>query len=402
MRIVHIEDFFHPDAGYQVNILSRYQTAHGHDVVVVCAELEKMPNDLSTFFGKEEIGAKDEAFRVSTGVRIVRIPLRAYVSGRAIYSGEIFRAVQALRPDLLYVHGNDTYIGIRYALRLKRLPYPVVFDNHMLAMASRNPFNNIFRAWYRTFVTPKILAAGVPVIRVVEDEYVQKHLGIPVESSPVIGFGTDILLFVADSSRKQAFRQRYNIPEGDLVAVYAGKLDVQKGGQFLADAIREKLETAEGRSVTFVIVGNAVGEYGREIEETFKSSKNRVLRFPTQKYRDLAEFYQAADIAVFPRQCSLSYFDVQAAELPVVAERNHINEERLSEGNGFTFAEGDIKDFRERIIECATMPPDALCDIGVSAAKKVAERYSYDKITAQYDRILEATVAGFAKKRKGK
>jgi len=400
MKIVHIEDFFHPDAGYQVNILSRYQAVHGHDVVVVCAELEKMPDELSSFFGKEAIGKKDEAFRVSTGVRIVRIPLRAYVSGRAIYSGEIFRAVQALHPDLLYVHGNDTYIGIRYALKLTRLPYPVVFDNHMLAMASRNPLNNVFRAWYRKFVAPKILAAGVPIIRVVDDEYVQKHLGIPAEFSPVIGFGTDIRLFAADPGRKCAFRQKHRIPEGDLVAVYAGKLDVQKGGQFLANAIKEKIQSAEGRGVTFVIVGNAVGEYGREIEATLESSENCVRRFPTQKYRDLAEFYQAADIAIFPRQCSLSYFDVQATGLPVVAERNYINEERLSEGNGFTFAEGDIRDFRARIAECAAMPPDALCEMGASAARKVVERYSYDKISAQYDSILETAVAEFVKKRR--
>lgn len=29
MRIVQIEDFFHPDAGYQINVLSKVLAEHG-------------------------------------------------------------------------------------------------------------------------------------------------------------------------------------------------------------------------------------------------------------------------------------------------------------------------------------------------------------------------------------
>ena len=44
MHFVHVEDFFHPDAGYQVNLLSRLQVLQGHRVTIVTAELERMPN----------------------------------------------------------------------------------------------------------------------------------------------------------------------------------------------------------------------------------------------------------------------------------------------------------------------------------------------------------------------
>ena len=50
MRIVQIEDFFHPNAGYQVNILSKYFSKAGHDVTIVTAELEKLPEYLTGFF----------------------------------------------------------------------------------------------------------------------------------------------------------------------------------------------------------------------------------------------------------------------------------------------------------------------------------------------------------------
>src|SRR5699024_1833755 len=101
-----------------------------------------------------------------------------------------------------------------------------------------------------------------------------------------------------------------SIAEDAFVILYAGKLDESKGGKLLAEALREPLKT--DRAVVFLVVGNTSGSYGAEVETLFQTSKNRVLRFPTQRYADLAPFYQAADLAVFPRQCSLSFYDVQA------------------------------------------------------------------------------------------
>ena len=85
MRIVHIEDFFHPDAGYQVNILSKYQTRLGHEVYVITSEFKKIPTYLKCFFGDENISALDDEFKKKYKVNIIRIPLIAYISGRAIY-----------------------------------------------------------------------------------------------------------------------------------------------------------------------------------------------------------------------------------------------------------------------------------------------------------------------------
>ena len=85
MRIVQIEDFFHPDAGYQVNILAKYFAKKGHEVVVVTAEMEKIPDELTSFFGKDNIDEKDRHYEQEYNVRIVRVPVKKYFSGRVIY-----------------------------------------------------------------------------------------------------------------------------------------------------------------------------------------------------------------------------------------------------------------------------------------------------------------------------
>lgn len=52
MRIVHIEDFFHPNAGYQINILPKYMVKQGHSVTIVTSEMEKIPEGLTVFLEK--------------------------------------------------------------------------------------------------------------------------------------------------------------------------------------------------------------------------------------------------------------------------------------------------------------------------------------------------------------
>src|SRR5476649_576511 len=106
MKIVHIEDFFHPDAGYQVNLLSRLQVSDGHQVSVITAELKKNPAHLLEFFGASDIEGRDQRFRNETNVEIVRLPLLGFYSGRAIFSPvDLFAKVGSLRPDVVYVHG---------------------------------------------------------------------------------------------------------------------------------------------------------------------------------------------------------------------------------------------------------------------------------------------------------
>lgn len=387
MRIVHIEDFFHADAGYQVNILSKYFVQEGHEVVIITAEMEKIPEELTSFFGRDNVESSDRAFEKAYGVKILRVPVSKYISGRVIYDKSIFSLVESLNPDVLYVHGNDTMIGMQYIWKAKHLRYPVVTDSHMLEMASTNKLSKYFRGFYRKFVTPHIIKAGIPVIRTQDDPYVEKFLGIPLEMCPWISYGSDVLLFHPDEQVKADFRRKHGIPENAFVAVFAGKLIESKGAMLLAEAFRERF--SGDRQVVLVAVGNTSGEYGQKVEDTFARSENRILRFPTQKYAALAEFYQAANIAVFAKQCSLSFYDVQACGLPVISEDNNINVDRCSHDNGFCFKSGDVEDFRSKIqtfIDMDQQTFDAYCE---NSKKFILSEYDYSQKAREYLAIIQ-------------
>lgn len=388
MKVVNVEDFFHPDAGYQINILSKYLVALGHEVTIITSQLEKVPTTLTSFFGRENIEERDQAYSTRYGVKILRLPIRGFVSGRAVFTKELFTTIQKEHPDVMFVHGNDTLTGMRYLLKYKKLGYPLVMDSHMLEMASTNKLNKLFRRFYKHLFTPLITKNEIPVIRTQDDPYVEVCLGIPLAQCPWISVGSDTMLFHPDKDARKQFREANNIPEGAFVVIYAGKLDESKGGLLLAESIQQEIESK--RETVFVVVGTVPpNDYGKKIDELLSSSENRVLRFPTQLYTRLPMFYQAADCAVFPRQCSLSFYDVQACGLPVIFEDNKINVERASWGNALLFESDNTQDFQNKITEMCNLSEEKYQAMKENSMSLVKKSYDYREIAKRYLKVIE-------------
>lgn len=400
MKIVQVEDFFHPDAGYQINIISKFFVNFGHEVTIITSELDKVPDSLTSFFGRDNIEERDNEYSEKYGVKILRLPVRSYISNRAFFYSKVFDVIKAEQPDVVFVHGNDRLLGMQYLLKLKKMVYPLIMDNHMLEMASNNKFNKLFYRWYRLFITPIIVKNGITVIRTQDDPFVNKYLGIPSSLTPWLSVGSDTMLFYPDINTRKRFREENGIDENSIVVLYAGKIDESKGGKLLGELTSKKLSV--NKDIAFVIVGKTTGEYGKEIENVFSNSPYKVLRFPTQRYSDLAKFYQASDIAVFPKQCSLSFYDVQACGLPVVFEDNNINIDRASNNNAFTFKSDSVDDFRNVLSELINKDPEEFERIKQNSIDYVRQNYDYEPISREYIKEIEKTVKHFNESKIGR
>lgn len=390
MKIIYINDFFHPDAGYQDNILTKYWSGFGNEVSMITSEIEKMPVRLTKFFDCTEIEKKDLEFEKNNKVKILRVPIIAYKSGRSIYSRKIFRLINEINPDIVFVNGNDSLIGMELICRQKKMPYALVLDSHMLEMASKNPLRDLYRFWYKRFITPIIVKENIPVVRTQDDAYVEKCLGIPLSRCPFISFGSDTILFHPDKNQNAKFRKENDILPDDFVVLYAGKLSKDKGADILAEVTDKKI--SEKRNVVFAIVGNSSGEFGEEIEKKFSGSRNRVLRFPTQKYVKLCDFYQAADIAVYPKECSLSFYDVQACGVPVVFEDNNVNISRSMNNNAIVFKSGNTDDLASKIRFFAEMKEDEFLLYSNQAEKFILQDYKYEDKAQEYLALFQKSL----------
>lgn len=388
MKIVQIEDFFHPDAGYKINILSKYFARMGHETVIITAELDRMPDYLTAFFGREDIAARDADYEKRYGVKIIRRPIWAYVSGRAIFKENLAKLVNSMQPDILYVHGNDTAVGMWLLRHRKELCCPMVMDNHMVEMASQNPLRKAYRAYYKRFIAPIIVKNEIPVIRAMNDDYVEKCLGVPLRLAPWISYGSDTLLFHPDKAAGAAFRRENGISDSALVVLFAGKLDESKGGMLLAELVNRRINTP--RELVYLIIGNATGEYGARVEQRMAESPYRVLRFPTQKYSALAAFYQAADVGLIAKQASLNFFDMEACGVPVLSEDNNLNADRTDKNNGWLFKPDDVDDFAARLEEIANLDDATLTEYSENACEYVKEYYDYGKKAMEYMAVINA------------
>ena len=387
MKIVQLEDFFHPDAGYKINILSKYFARMGHETVILTAELDRMPDYLTSFFGRDNIAARDREYSERYGVQIIRRPIRAYVSGRAIFKDNLARLVNSLHPDVLYVHGNDTAAGMWILRHLKAFDCPIVMDNHMVEMASQNPLRKLYRAYYRSFITPIIIKNRIPVIRAMNDDYVERCLGVPLSLAPWISYGSDMLLFHPDKAAGAKFREANGISRDAFVVLFAGKFDESKGGMLLAELTCREIKT--DREIVYLMIGNATGEYGAAVEKRFKDSRYRIIRLPTQKYCDLAGFYQAADVGLIAKQASLNFFDMEACGVPVLSEDNNLNRDRTPCGNGWLFRPDDADDFAARLEHIVNMDSAELEKASENAYNYVKEKYDYYKKALEYMDIIQ-------------
>lgn len=387
MKIINVEDFFHPDAGYQINILAKYMARKGYKVYIITAQLDNLPEYLTSFFGRENIEERDREYENKYHVKIIRIPAIMYTNGRAIFGRSLTSIIKRVNPDIVYAHGNDTISGMRLIYYCLWKKIPIISDSHMLEVASRNKLKNVFRFVYKKTIAKTIAKYQIHVIRTQDDDYTIKHLGVPKNLCPFISFGSDLLLFHPDKNVKKSMREKYGIGNQGFVVLYAGKLDEYKGGLLLANAIRDRICTE--KEVTFVIVGNTVGEYGNEVERVFSESENRILRFKTQVYTSLAQYYQMSDIALFPKQCSLSFYDVQACGLPVILEKNTLNETRLNYQNGLSFEADNPNELHKTIETFINMEKEKLDEYINNSINFVVDNYNYENICDEYVDLIE-------------
>ena len=393
MKILHIDETFHPSYGYQVNPLARYQRKQGHDVTILTVDKEHLYGVYKDFGDDgSTVLAADMEYMQMSGVDIVRIPTKGYFMHRAIYSKNLFKKIDEINPDVIFVHCVETITGMRFLLKKKK--YPLMFDSHMLSMATTNRFAKIYETIYKSIFTRIIKKQRYYVVRTQDDDYVNSHLGIPNELTPFISFGTDTMLYTPSDDVRRAFRKNYCINESDFVVVYTGKLTPGKAGKLLAEAFLKPFNT--DKNVVLTIVGNTPDtEYGKEVDAILEKAAVRVLRFPTQKYTDLPQFYQMADLSIFPKQCSLSFYDAQASGLPVLSEDNDINVGRCSHGNGGNFISGNVESFHHELEKYINMPSEALQIMREKAVQFIREGYDYNIIANQYTDYLFKSIQNY-------
>lgn len=385
-KLLHICYQFHPEMGYDVNLFVRF--AHpGMEVKVLTSDNLDLWN-----MSAAEASRKDQYLKDEYNVEIVRLP--SFKTGKrkaGVFIKGLNKAINSMNPDIVFYHGleSTTFAWSIFNQVGKRF---VAADTHTLFGQFRDLsfLGNIYlKGFFKPLLVGNMKKWNCPVFyTAVENKRVLEWFGFPESQIFNNEICTDVELFrKAEVDRKEIFPDM--LPGGKVI-LYTGKFDHFKQPGLILEALK-KVEQDVDFALNVVFVGPENPEYQTSnIRNIFDNSNIKVLVLPAVPNALLHRYYSAADIAVFPRQNTLSALDAQACGLPVIMESDETNRERLKEG-GLCYESGNMADLGKKMLEL-------LVDNGLrnrlseSGRDYMQNRYNYKKKITE---IQEMLLSGF-------
>jgi len=199
---------------------------------------------------------------------------------------------------------------------------------------------------FRLMLVPSILRSADRIVAVTIEtrDFMERVYGIPRGDIEVIPLGVDTTLFRRDLEAREEIRARYGIRDEDVVFMYAGKIVPEKGPHLLIGAALKMI--AKHSNVTVMLVGGGRNDYRGVLREKTSTSRfsHNFIFVSSVPNTELSRYYSAADVGVWPLQCSISMIEAMSCGLPVIISDKSGALERINNGNGLMYREGDIED----------------------------------------------------------
>jgi glycosyltransferase involved in cell wall biosynthesis len=322
MTLIHVEDFFDPKSGYQINELLYASRKLEHNIYLITSDSLKPMH-------KEVNDNEDLAFENATGIKIIRKRLLFEYSGRVILKG-LFKEIDKIHPDVVFFHGIADFKDLSLLKGKKR--YLIYRDCHMSWVASINKFRKIFFIVYRAIFAKminstekysKIFALGCE-----EYEYL-RILGINEEKISFLRHGYNHEIMFYDEHARFDLRESFGINKNEILIAYIGKFDYFKRPDLIFDVMNElRIEYRDNIKILFL--GPKDDEYYNLFNQKLAKfyNPNCVIVEESKDFNELRKYYSASDICIFPKQTTLSAIHAQVCGCIVMMENHKSNIER--------------------------------------------------------------------------
>jgi glycosyltransferase involved in cell wall biosynthesis len=389
VKIAVVSAFYSEGMGYSENCLPKALAKLGHDVHLVTSDLNVFANSAdyektyASFLGsaRQSIGSK--SIDGYTAHRLKSTLISGYVRIKGLSS-----KIREISPDIVHCTEIASLQTFSLAASKPMSRFRLFTENHQhLSIVKpflKQPGGNLFQwATYRlTRTLPTYLASlAVEKCYVIAPDcaYVaQKFYGVPKSKIRLQSLGTDTDLFrpattAADLTQRNACRWALGYNDTDIVCVYTGRFTKDKNPLLLAKAI-DFLSVKDAR-----FHGLFIGEGAQR--EAIEATRNSKVE-PFMTHNKLAEFYRAADVAVWPTQESMSMLDAAASGLPLIVSRN-IGEYDRVDGNGRVFEENSVEDLIGVLGSFASKA--VRLQYGLAGTAKMANKYSWLSVARAYE-----------------
>lgn len=395
MKIAIVSAFYSEGMGYTENCLPKFLSMMGHEVHVITSTYNVYGNDpdydktYSSFLGHREqpVGTFQ-----SNGYSVHRLATRL-ISGYVWLPG-LRRMIEQLKPDIVHSLEHGSILTFWLAALKPRYGFGLFTESHQHLSVVKpyllDPGVSLHKfAYWLTRTLPGRLAsfATDTCFAIAPDcaEVAERYFGVPHHMIKMQSLGSDTDLFRPPSSEmdfreREANRARVGCTGDEILCVYTGRFSPSKNPALLAEALQHLAEA--GVPVRGVFVGE--GPQRREIERV---PNCKIL--PFMRHAELAQVYRAADIAVWPREESMSMLDAASSGLPIVASDRLGESERL-QGSGYAYRENDVISLADTIK--LLIDPNLRTVLGTAGALKMRQSFNWatvaETVFAAYERHL--------------
>lgn len=388
-RVIHVIDYFQPQLGYQETFLAREHSQLGHEVHVITSDryypFPHYEETVGPLLGPRQLtpGIYEEE-----GVTIHRLKAR-FEGWHRVWLKGLKQEIESIHSDVIFVHGISSITGFRIArwkLRSKRKT-PLIYDCHMIGIASKSKLSSLFRSTYRHLFRHLILKAGDALIAVSDTtkKYMETSYGIPPHRIQMIPLGVDTGCFQRHQDSRMKTRSELGIGPHEVVFVYAGKVTPEKGVHLLARVLQYMLKETPELKLRVLIVGSGPTEYREQITKDLSAVglAESFIWAGVVPNAELPKYYSAADIGIWPREVSITQWEAMSCELPLIVADNPAAAERVAWENGLVYKEGDMEDLC-RAMRQLLADENLRREMGQGGRRVVEEHFSWKIIARRF------------------
>ena len=365
----------------------------GHEVRVIDYEL------LWRTQGKKELRSKRQVFdnvsRFYDGAKvtlirpgIIKLPWLDYVSSIFSYRKEIRHQIEDFCPDVVIGFGIlSTYLAMT-AARKSKIPFVYYWIDVLHRLIPFKPFHPIAMLLER-----KTLRQADKVLAINEKlkDYV-KGLGASPERTQTLRAGIDIERF-DPVTKGDTIRQHYGLTRKDIVLFFMGWLYQFSGLKEVAS----QLARIDNPNLKLLIVGEGDAyEALQQIREKH-NLKDRIILTGKKPYEEIPSFIAASDVCLLPAYpdekimqdiVPIKMYEYMAMKKPVIATRLPGVMKEFGEDNGVVYVDKP-EDAVTKAMEL--IQSGKIQELG-QKARSFVERYSWESITDQFEKILEEAI----------
>lgn len=323
MKILHVEDYFDPHAGYQINEILMSKSLDD-EIYLICSK------DMTPFHKKYQ-KKNDKDFETKYKIKIIRMNKLIKISSRILYFN-LFKKIDSIKPDLVFLHGIGDFKDLILFRRKRK--YKIVRDCHMSWVASKNKYSRLYFKLYKIIFARKInnsmIYSKIFALGFEEKHYLEK-LGIHKHNIEMLFHGySDDSMFFSDTERNK-LRTHYNINDKNTLISYIGKFDFYKRPDLIIDMTKILIERNNNINVSLLFLGSKDEQYMKYFTNKINLLENTVQLIVEDSFKfiDLYKAYSASDICIFPKQTTLSSIHAQVCGCKVVMEKHESNLERV-------------------------------------------------------------------------